>query len=52
MPGRLNDAIAEFEAAVRLNPDYFEAHNNLGFVLAQAPGRLNDAVAQYESRCA
>jgi tetratricopeptide (TPR) repeat protein len=44
----LSDAIAEYEEAVRLQPDYGEAHNNLGVVLAQMPGRLDDAIAQYE----
>jgi tetratricopeptide (TPR) repeat protein len=49
MPGRLNDAIAQYEAALRLQPDYAEAHNNLGLAWAQMPGRLNDAIAQYEA---
>jgi len=44
----LSDAIAEYDEAVRLQPDYGEAHNNLGVVLAQMPGRLDDAIAQYE----
>ena len=47
-PGRLNDAIAEFEEALRLKPDSAEAHNNLGLAWAQQPGRLNDAIAEYE----
>ena len=48
LPGRLNDAIAQYEEALRLKPDYAEAHNNLGNDLKQLPGRLNDAVAQYK----
>ena len=48
MPGRLDDAIAQYEAALRLKPDYAEAHNNLGVALAQMPGRLDDAIAQFE----
>jgi tetratricopeptide (TPR) repeat protein len=48
MPGRLNDAIAQYEEALRLKPDLAEAHYNLGNAWAQMPGRLNDAVAQYE----
>jgi tetratricopeptide (TPR) repeat protein len=48
MPGRLNDAIAEFEEALRLKPDYTEAHNNLGLAWSQLPGRRNDAIAQYK----
>jgi tetratricopeptide (TPR) repeat protein len=44
--GRLNDAIAQFEEALRLNPDFAVAHNDLGVVLARVPGRLGDAIAQ------
>jgi len=47
IPGRLNDAIAQYEEALRLNPDYAEAHNSLGFAWAQMPGRLDDARAQF-----
>ena len=46
-PGRLNDAIAQYEEALRLQPSYIEAHNNLGQALSEIPGRLNDAIAQY-----
>ncbi len=48
MPGRLNDAIAQYEEALRLQPDSAEAHINLGNAWAQVPGRLKDAIAQYE----
>jgi tetratricopeptide (TPR) repeat protein len=48
LPGRLNDSIAEFEAALRLKPDDTGAHNNLGLAWSQLPGRLNDAIAQFE----
>jgi protein O-mannosyl-transferase len=48
LPGRLPDAITEYEAALRLKPDYVEAHYNLGNALAQLPGRAKDAIAQYE----
>ena len=48
MPGRLNEAIAEFEEAVRLKPDFDAAHYNLGNALSQMPGRLDDAIAQYK----
>jgi len=47
IPGRLNDAIAQYEEALRLNPDYAEAHNSLGFAWALTPGRLDDARAQF-----
>ena len=48
LPGRLNDAIAQYEEALRLKPDFAEAHNNLGIAWSQLPGRLNDAIAQFE----
>jgi len=47
MPGRLDDAVAQFEAGVRLRPDVAEGHNNLGNALALGRGRPDEAVAQY-----
>ena len=47
-PGRLGDAIAQYEEALRLNPDDAEVHNDLGSVFLKVPGRLDDAIAQYE----
>jgi tetratricopeptide (TPR) repeat protein len=49
IPGRLNDAIAQYEAALRLQPDYADAHHNLGLALSKIPARLNDAITQYEA---
>jgi tetratricopeptide (TPR) repeat protein len=46
--GRTPDAIAQYEAALRLKPDYVEAHNNLGDALLSA-GRIPEAIAQYEA---
>jgi tetratricopeptide (TPR) repeat protein len=46
MPGRLEEAIAHYEEAVRLKPDYAEAHSNLGNALGSL-GRTRDAVAEY-----
>jgi tetratricopeptide (TPR) repeat protein len=48
VPGRLKDAIAQYEEALRLKPDFAEAHYNLGNALENLPGRLKDAIAQYE----
>ncbi len=48
-PGRLDDAIAQYQEALRLKPDYVEAHNNLGSAWSQLPGRLNDAIAEYQT---
>ncbi len=47
-PGRQAEAIAHYEAALRLRPDYPEAHNNFGVELAKLPGRSADAIAQYQ----
>jgi tetratricopeptide (TPR) repeat protein len=48
LPGRLDDAIAEFKAALRLKPDSVEAHNYLGLLWSHLPARLDDAIAQYQ----
>jgi tetratricopeptide (TPR) repeat protein len=49
VPGRLQDAIAQYETALRLQPEDAEAHNNLGVAWSHLPGRRNDAAAQYEA---
>ena len=43
------NAIPQFEAALRIRPDYAEAHANLGIALAQIPGRLPEAIFQYQA---
>jgi Tfp pilus assembly protein PilF len=45
--GRLTEAAAQFEEALRLNPRAANAHNNLGAVL-YAQGRASEAKAHYE----
>ena len=45
--GMLDKAIQSFENAITINPDYAEAHNNLGVTL-QELGRLDMAVKNYE----
>jgi protein O-mannosyl-transferase len=35
MPGRLPDAIVQYEATLRIRPDYAEARDNLGNAMAQ-----------------
>jgi protein O-mannosyl-transferase len=47
-PGRLNEALAQYEESLRLKPDRAEAHNYFGQVLEQIPGRSKEALAQYE----
>jgi tetratricopeptide (TPR) repeat protein len=44
--GRLPEAIASYDRAIALEPDYAPAYNNLGTAL-RASGRLNDAAAAY-----
>jgi tetratricopeptide (TPR) repeat protein len=43
----MEEAIAYYQQALRINPDYAEVHYNLGIVLAQV-GRVPEAIAQYE----
>jgi tetratricopeptide (TPR) repeat protein len=47
MAGRIGDAVAQYQLALSLRPDFADAHNNLGVALA-AQGRIDDAVAHYE----
>jgi len=49
MPHRLAEAIAGYEAALRVNPDLAEAHNNLGALLLKEPGQLPEAMAQFQT---
>jgi len=49
MPDRLDDAIVEYQTALRLQPDHAEVHNNLGVAFAQRPARLNDAIGEFET---
>jgi protein O-mannosyl-transferase len=46
--GKAEAAIAHFEEALRLKPDYVDAHNNLGVVLASA-GRVQEAILHFEA---
>jgi len=48
-PGGMPAAIAEYETAIRLDPDDAEAHVNLGAAWVWQPGRLDDAIAQYQT---
>ena len=48
-PGRLTEAISEFESAVRVKPDSADAHMNLGTALAEIPDRVPEAIAQYRA---
>jgi serine/threonine protein kinase/Flp pilus assembly protein TadD len=46
MKGRLEEAIAQFRAAIRLNKDYPEAHTNLGNALCDK-GDLEGAIVEF-----
>ncbi|MGO9112057.1 MAG: tetratricopeptide repeat protein [Thermoguttaceae bacterium] len=45
--GRLDEAIAQYQEALKSKPDYVKAHVNLGVALARR-GRLDDAVAHFQ----
>jgi tetratricopeptide (TPR) repeat protein len=49
MPGQTAEAIAEYRAALKIKPDYAEAHFNLGNLLSQIPGHDQEAAAEYEA---
>ncbi len=48
-PGRLDEAIARFEEALRLEPGYADAHFDLGLALSKIPGRRDEAISHYET---
>ncbi len=48
-PGHLDEAIARFEEALRLEPGYADAHFDLGLALSRIPGRRDEAIAHYEA---
>ena len=48
MPGRMPDAAAEYEAALRIDPDLAEAHYDLGLALS-GMGRPAEALSHFEA---
>lgn len=52
MPGRLPEAIAEFEASLRLKPDNRQAENNLGNALLNIPGGVPKAIPHLQAALA
>ena len=44
---QINEAIAQYNAALEVNPDYFIAHNNLGAALFKK-GLIDKAIGQYQ----
>jgi len=47
--GRLPEAIAEFQTALRILPSLPDAHFNLGLALAKMPGRTPEAIAEFQA---
>ena len=45
--GKVSEAIAHYEQALRIKPDDAEAHNNLGLAL-QGLGKVSEAIAHYK----
>jgi tetratricopeptide (TPR) repeat protein len=45
----LPEAVAEYRAAIRLAPDFADAHYNLGVALLQIPGQRQEALAEFET---
>ncbi len=48
-PGHEAEAVPEFEAALRINPDLPDAHYNLGTILSRIPGRLPEGISHFEA---
>ena len=46
-PGRVAEAQAQLETAVKLQPDLWMAHYNLALMLAQQPGQVDRAIAHF-----
>jgi tetratricopeptide (TPR) repeat protein len=46
--GDLDDAVAEYQQAIRIDPAYTWAHNNLG-VIWRNHGKIDDAIAEFHS---
>jgi tetratricopeptide (TPR) repeat protein len=48
LPDGLTEAIGECQVAVRIDPGFAQAHDNLGVALSKA-GRMQEAVAEFEA---
>ena len=45
--GKLDEAVASYNKALSIKPDYADAHSNLGTALGEL-GKLDEAVASYK----
>ena len=43
----MDEAIAQYQKALEINPNYAEAHNNLGIAFLQK-GQVDEAIDQYQ----
>jgi len=48
-PGRLSDAIAEYQTALRILPNGAQEHYHLGTALMKMPDRAQDAIAEFQA---
>ncbi len=46
--GKVDEAIAQYQTALQIEPYYAESYNNLGFAFLQQ-GRLDEAIAEYQT---
>jgi tetratricopeptide (TPR) repeat protein len=46
--GQTDEAISEYQEAIRLKPDYADAHYNLGLALARK-NQIDEAISQYQT---
>ena len=46
--GRFEEAIKEYQTAIKLKPDYAKAYNNLGTAYYDR-GRLDEAIKEYQT---
>jgi tetratricopeptide (TPR) repeat protein len=49
LSGRLEEAAAEYETTLRIDPRYPHAHSNLGNILLRMPGQIPRAIEEYEA---
>lgn len=47
-PGGLPKAVVEFEAALRIQPEFPDAQNDLGMALEDTPNRTNEAIWHFQ----